>query len=104
MALICIRVCPENSLRAQLQVGRPALAARNKEQDLVLRELGVSVTHPVSHAKPARGKAPPQPSFGPSLPHSSAVCASPCSLCPSTASAGCRSGLPYALCDLYGSS
>lgn len=64
MALICIRVCPENSLRAQLQVGRPALAAGNKEQDLVLRVLGVSVTHPASHAKPARGKAPLIPALG----------------------------------------
>lgn len=102
MALICIRVCPENSLRAQLQVGRPALAAGNKEQDLVLRELGASVTHPVSHAKPARGKAPL--SFGPVLPHNSGVRAGPCSLCPPTASGGWRPGLPYAPRALYGSS
>lgn len=30
----------------------------------MLRELGVSVTHPVSHAKPAWGKAPLNPALG----------------------------------------
>lgn len=46
MALICIRVCPENSAELCCGGGRPALAAGNKERDLVLGEPGASVTHP----------------------------------------------------------
>lgn len=100
MALICIRVCPENSLRAQLQVGRPALAAGNKEQDLVLRELGVSVTHPVNYAKPARDKPPLSPALG--LPctavQGSVLAPVLCALQQHLAVSGWDSPMPLVLC------
>lgn len=58
MALICIRVCPEHSSELSCSGSRPALAAGNKEQDLVLGSERDSRNEPGS----------PHPSLGTALP------------------------------------